>query len=731
VLVARGCEVRLEPGEGRLTVTTAPDPADRATLPPAIEAVSPAAAPVGSPPPEETLTPATYTSAADRRGSRRRRFPVVATVVWAAAAILGAAAWFMFTARSVEVLIAPAPEAVSLSGGLVIRFGPRYLLRPGDYRVEARLAGYEPLDETVTVGDERAQTIQLAMERLGDRLFVETPGVAGARVLLDGEEVGETPLAGQAVRPGRHRLEVVAERYVSETRDLDAQGGGNELRLVFELVPDWAPVGVTSTPEGATVLVGEAEVGITPTEFELASGSHELVVRLDGYKTWRQRIEVEANTPLALPPVNLEPADGRLRVLSEPAGATLLVDGRFQGRTPVTVDLEPGRDYRLTVSQAGYRDAKKTVRLKSGDQRRERFELEMITGVVLIDVAPADALLSIDGGTPTPAPGHLQLMATPHRLEFSKPGYVSETRSVTPAEGLAQRLQVRLMTLAEAELAKYPPRIETAQGAELIRVPGGQFTMGSDGREVGRRANEGRRLVELSQPFYIGVREVTNREFTEFRKGHRSGTALGYGLELDDLPVVRVSWQDAAAYCNWLSEKDGLPAAFRTEDARLVPIWPPTTGYRLPTEAEWAWAMRYGAAAGDPPRYPWGNSMPPSPGAGNFGDESARAGLRDVIAGYRDDYPVTAPVGRFARSALGLYDGGGNVSEWTLDLYRTYTGTDNTLVSDPKGAEEGRYYVIRGSSFRSGSITELRWAYRDFGDEPRPDLGFRLARSIK
>ena len=64
------------------------------------------------------------------------------------------------------------------------------------------------------------------------------------------------------------------------------------------------------------------------------------------------------------------------------------------------------------------------------------------------------------------------------------------------------------------------------------------------------------------------------------------------------------------------------------------------------------------------------------------------------------------------------------------DLYRTYTGTEQGLTIDPRGAEEGRYYVIRGSSYRHGSITELRWAYRDFGDEVRPDLGFRLARSI-
>jgi formylglycine-generating enzyme required for sulfatase activity len=77
-----------------------------------------------------------------------------------------------------------------------------------------------------------------------------------------------------------------------------------------------------------------------------------------------------------------------------------------------------------------------------------------------------------------------------------------------------------------------------------------------------------------------------------------------------------------------------------------------------------------------------------------------------------------------------MFDAGGNVSEWTNDLYRAYGGINQSLMVDPNGAEEGRYYVIRGSSWRHGSISELRWTWRDSADEPRPDLGFRIARSI-
>jgi len=100
------------------------------------------------------------------------------------------------------------------------------------------------------------------------------------------------------------------------------------------------------------------------------------------------------------------------------------------------------------------------------------------------------------------------------------------------------------------------------------------------------------------------------------------------------------------------------------------------------------------------------------------------------MTAYNDDYPATSPVGTFRSNSLGVFDLGGNVAEWTNDLYRAYTGTPGSPEVDPQGPEDGRYYVIRGSSWAHSSITDLRLAARDYGDEARPDLGFRLARSI-
>ncbi|MGI9264109.1 MAG: PEGA domain-containing protein [Gammaproteobacteria bacterium] len=724
-IVARGCTVTFGIAGQRLSVAVAPE--DRSTVPPlVIEAPDVTA----DAPAEQTIAATAYKSAADSGRTSGRRFPVVAAVLWGALAILASAAWFMFTARSVEVIISPVPETYSVEGALVFRFGPRYLMRPGEYRVTAALEGYEPLDAAVEVGDEKAQSLQLSMERLGDRLFVETPNVPGAEVRIDDESIGVTPLADQRIRPGRHRMTVQADRYVQDSRDLDVEGGGNELRISVDLVPDWAVVTLDSEPAGASLFVDGEMVAQTPAQIDLRSGSHEMELRLDGFKTWRQQIIAEPNTPQTLDPVTLRPADGTLRVRSNPTGATILVNGDFRGRTPKTIELDPGRSFRVQVSQAGHETEEISVRLKSGETRNASLELKVVTGIIDMKVEPQGTVLVVDGQERGIAPSRLEIIAIPHQLEFRKEGYVSQVMTVSPTAGIPQKIQVRLLTEEEAAIAAIPPRITTSQGAELVLVRAGQFTMGTVRGDPGRQSNEGAREVKLTKPFYIGVREVTNKQFREFKKSHKSGTAIGYGLDADDYPVVRVSWQDAAAYCNWLSQKQSLPPAYRTEDGRLVSIWPPTAGYRLPTEAEWVWSMRYSGRPGKPSRYSWGDMMPPPPGAANLGDQSARAGLREVLTSYNDDYPITAPVGSFSPSPLGIYDRGGNVAEWMADLYRAYTGLEEGVDVDPIGAVDGRYYVIRGPSWRHSSITEMRLAYRDSGDELRPDVGFRIAKSV-
>jgi formylglycine-generating enzyme required for sulfatase activity len=233
--------------------------------------------------------------------------------------------------------------------------------------------------------------------------------------------------------------------------------------------------------------------------------------------------------------------------------------------------------------------------------------------------------------------------------------------------------------------------------------------------------------VELTRPYYLGINEVSNAEYRRFKSDHTSGAVRGNSLNDAAQPAAQVTWEDAVRYLNWLSAKDSLPPAYRESGESFVPVEPPTTGYRLPTEAEWAYAARY-AGRTTSRKYPWGDAFPPTGSAGNFADSAASTLLANTLGSYADGYRVSAPVGSFAPTAAGFFDLGGNVAEWCQDLYMVYPNAANRLVKDPTGPATGRHHVVRGSSWRHASISELRLSYRDYSEKARSDLGFRIAR---
>jgi formylglycine-generating enzyme required for sulfatase activity len=251
--------------------------------------------------------------------------------------------------------------------------------------------------------------------------------------------------------------------------------------------------------------------------------------------------------------------------------------------------------------------------------------------------------------------------------------------------------------------------------------------MGASRREPGRRANENEHRVVLERPFYISEREVTNREFRQFRSRHSSGAVGNRSLEVDSHPAVNVAWKDAVLFLNWLSRKDGLPPFYKEQNGKMVPSGAGDIGYRLPTEAEWAYVARM-AGRKKRDRYPWKGNYPPKKKAGNFADESARYLLPLVLEGYNDGFTATSPTGTFAANEAGIYDLGGNVAEWCHDYYSAHTGQTAGAEVDPMGPTSGSHRVVRGSSWRDASITELRFSYRRYSRSPADDLGFRIVR---
>jgi formylglycine-generating enzyme required for sulfatase activity len=321
------------------------------------------------------------------------------------------------------------------------------------------------------------------------------------------------------------------------------------------------------------------------------------------------------------------------------------------------------------------------------------------------------------------------LSSAPHELEVRKDGFQSFKREITPRPGYPQTIQVRLLSEEEIRQRSIAAAITNSQGQELRRIEPGTFTMGASRSEQGRRANEVIVPVTLSKPYFIGAKEVTNREYARFKPNHDSGSGVHAALAGDNNPVVNVSWEEAVDYLNWLSTQEGLTPAYQKRFEKWEPVVPVPNGYRLPTEAEWAWAIRY---QGRPvaTRFPWGNNLPPRRDSGNYADQSARQLVPTLLPGYDDGFASTAPVGSFPANALGIYDGGGNVAEWVQDYYAVPQPGLTEPLADPMGPSRGSYHVIRGSSWRHAGVTELRGSYRDFGNEARIDVGFRIARNI-
>ena len=254
----------------------------------------------------------------------------------------------------------------------------------------------------------------------------------------------------------------------------------------------------------------------------------------------------------------------------------------------------------------------------------------------------------------------------------------------------------------------------------MVHIAGGTFTMGSPANEIGRWDNEGPQRQVTVSGFNMGIHQVTREQWYDVMR------TRPWGAEpVSNHPVTNVSWYDALVFSNRLSKMAGLSPAyeircasnnqwttdtlrwgsesiagdFRWDDVRIVQG---STGYRLPTEAQWEFAAR----AGTTTRFNTGHNINAT--QANFGSG------------------CTMPVGSFPANSWGLYDMHGNVSEWVWDRHGAYPSVAQT---DPIGASSGSFRVGRGGCW-FGSAEDLRSAQRaGFNPLGRGDTsGFRLVR---
>ena len=314
----------------------------------------------------------------------------------------------------------------------------------------------------------------------------------------------------------------------------------------------------------------------------------------------------------------------------------------------------------------------------------------------------ASFLFSLYGGT-----RNLRLEWLPG-TKFGKPD---------PADDDYGTVLVDAMELVKVEPVALP-KAEASVLPELVPIPGGTFTMGSD---TGEPDEQPRHEVKVSG-FAMGKHEVTNEEFERFNPEHRkfrNGNSWR-----DREPVLAVSWVDAVRYCNWLSEQAGLAPVYaeRAPDAAKPneKFWladMKADGFRLPTEAEWEYAA---SGRGEGRTYPWGNEEPVPGVHGRF---QLKAGLGPRLPRPSTEDNGVVVVGSFPAGASrdGVMDLAGNVGEWCTDFYTYPYPAD--AATDPCNQTPGNYRAIRGGSWGWYGYSQ-RAADREFNSQNYPGHAF-------
>ena len=681
---------------------------------------------------DESIAPTAFRRAAetDARTTGESR-STLKYFVGAALFALLSMSFLLFTSKSVEFDVDPVePDAFSIEGGWFrLPVGDRILLRTGNYKVNIEKEGYYDIGQTFIVGDEPSMTVRLRMRKKPGRLIVMTEPPVDAVVTIDESLISKAPYGPVQLEPGDHTVRVESERFLPFNDLVSITGLDHLERLHVQLTPRWAEVVLVSEPSGATILSGDDEVGVTPATVQLLEGMHDLTVVKDGFSAWDGSVLAVPNVGQTLPLIRLQAANARLLVNTIPRSANVTVNGRYRGQSPLTLSLTPDIDYQIGMSKAGYGVTNRSIRLQSAASESITVDLSARVGTVTLNVDPEDATVYVDGRARGKGNTVVRLSSAPHLIEVKRRGFRDWNRTITPRPGYPQTVTARLRSLEAIARDSVVREEQTAAGQTMRRIEGGTFTLGASRSENGRRANEVIRPVTIASPFLISAREITNKQFSEFRKNHDSGADVHASLAADNNPVANVSWSDAVQYCNWLSKKEGRTPVYKQEFGKWVSVHPFTDGYRLPTEAEWVWAVRYAEQA-LPRKFPWGKDWPPPKDNGNFADVSSRELVPTIIPKFNDGYASTAPVGTFKPNASGIYDGGGNVAEWVNDWYTVPTPGITEPLVDPTGPERGSSHVIRGSSWRHAGFTEMRLSYRDYGSETRPDVGFRIARNV-
>lgn len=501
-----------------------------------------------------------------------------------------------------------------------------------------------------------------------------TSDPSGAEVLVDGIVIGVTPFRLDAMLSGKYTLQVRHPYHPPHIEPLLIERGSSH-RFAINFQPAYGSLSLASNPVGATVkLDGELLTQVTPMQLpQLQAGNHQVVFSIFGRKVIEREIEVLPGSSESLV-VELNRMDSSaLTVNTHPSWATVNL-------LYVPVKYEPGvrvptGEYLIEVRASGYESQTRNEKLRVGVNVID-ITLKRVNAKLIVVTTPADTRIVVRAGRDVNSrvyTNNMVLPTGPVEVRVQKKGYRTKVKRIDLSpSGRHLELTLERISVVIGQRIRDAFRDGSGHAPEVVVIGDGSATRPG-----------GRGYVNMTDPFAIGVAEVTIGEYRTFTADTGREIPVVKGADSDEHPIAKISWSNAVAYTRWLTKQTG-------------------NRYRLPSETEWAYVAYSGSIGGSVCK------------RGNVADQSLRKIFRKWEVEACDDGHVRlAPVRSFAPNSLGVYDLTGNVSEWVQDCGRT--GCDS--------------HVVRGSAWDdTDDVPGLEYSGSSF--DPGDTRGMRIVREL-
>ncbi|MGR3174615.1 MAG: PEGA domain-containing protein [Candidatus Scalindua sp.] len=307
-------------------------------------------------------------------------------------------------------------------------------LMPGKYMLELKMDGYDVWGESINVETDIEETLAATLQLKTGSIMIDSEP-ENAAIYLDGEDIGTTPdIIIRPAVPGKHKVEIRMDGYKVWSENVEFEAD-KEKSLTAVLQSKTGSLMIDSVPANATIYLDGKEIGTTSDALISATpGIHEIEVKMDGYEVWHKRVNIKVDKNKALTAV-LRITTGAIKINSEPASATIYLNGKEVGTTPDTIrSIAPGT-HEIEVHMEGYEEWKRSIKVNVGKEKVLTALLQTKIGSILIESKPSNARIYLDDREVGKTPANLKsIVLGTHEVEVRMDGYEVWSESVIVEE---------------------------------------------------------------------------------------------------------------------------------------------------------------------------------------------------------------------------------------------------------------------------------------------------------